>query len=318
MTAMAPLVVHVGYPKTATTTFQRHVFPQHPDLEYLGKFIPSFGYVDARMHELINGIFQCGVGSFRQTDELRLLVERIRKQTARRCVVISSESFVHPMAVDIALVAERLRNSVGSSKVLITIREQIASILSFYWMHGRFGEYLTIGPKDQHTRIRYPIPFLDWLALQKTADERNYVATLDYASVIDRYSEVFGHDNVCILLYEKLATDPGGYAEALGRFLDADVSILMGLMHGRHEFASQGRQQPWHGSKSADLACVGAQRGPFAAWGRLLGSLGGGSLLAPARKREASIVELHERYRSGNARLQQRLCLPLAEFGYSV
>jgi hypothetical protein len=318
MTAMAPLVVHVGYPKTATTTFQRHVFPQHPDLEYLGKFIPSFGYVDARMHELINGIFQCGVGSFRQTDELRLLVERIRKQTARRCVVISSESFVHPMAVDIALVAERLRNSVGSSKVLITIREQIASILSFYWMHGRFGEYLTIGPKDQHTRIRYPIPFLDWLALQKTADERNYVATLDYASVIDRYSEVFGHDNVCILLYEKLATDPGGYAEALGRFLDADVSILMGLMHGRHEFPSQGRQQPWHGSKSADLACVGAQRAPFAAWGRLLGSLGGGSLLAPARKREASIAELHERYRSGNARLQQRLCLPLAEFGYSV
>ena len=318
MTAMAPLVVHVGYPKTATTTFQRHVFPQHPDLEYLGKFIPSFGFVNGRMHELINNIFQCGATTFRQTDELRLMVEGVRKQTARKSVVISSESFVHPMAVDIALVAERLRKSVGSSKVLITIREQIASILSFYWMHGRFGEYLTIGPKDQHMRIRYPIPLLDWLALQKTADERNYVATLDYASVVDRYSEVFGHDNVCILLYEKLATDPGGYAETLGRFLDADVSILMDLMHGRHEFPSQGRQQPWHAGKSADLACVGAQRGPFAAWGRLLGSLGGGSSLAPARKLEASIVELRERYRAGNARLQQRLCLPLAEFGYSV
>jgi|SRR5262245_5237996 len=318
MTAMAPLVVHVGYPKTATTTFQRHVFPHHPDLEYLGKLIPSFGYVDGRMNELINNIFQRSSSSFRQTDELRLLVEGVRKKTKRKCVVISSESFVHPMAVDIALVAKRLRESVGSSKVLITIREQIASILSFYWMHGRFGEYLTIGPKDQHTRIRYPIPFLDWLALQKTADDRNYLATLEYASVVDHYSEVFGHDKVCILLYEKLATDPGGYAGALGRFLDADVSILMCLMHGRHEFPSQGRQHPWHRSKSADLACVGAQLGPFAVWRRLLGFLGASSSLAPARKLEASIAELRERYSVGNGRLQERLCLPLAEFGYSV
>jgi hypothetical protein len=312
MTTMAPLAIHVGYPKTATTTFQTHVFPHHPDLEYLGKFIPSFRYVDARMYDLINNIFLCGSNTFPPTDELRLLVEDVRRQTSRKCVLISSESFVHPMAFDVALVADRLHKTLGSSKVLITIREQIGSILSFYWMHGRFGEYLTIGPKDPQTRIRYPIPFLDWLALQKSADERNYLATLDYASVVDRYIEVFGHDNVCILLYEKLVADPGAYAEELGRFLCADVSTLMNLMNGRHEHQSNGRQQPWRGSKSADLASIEAQQGALVRWGRLLGPWGHKSLV-PAR-----IGELRERYRAGNARLAKRLGLPLADFGYSV
>ena len=62
-----PLVIHVGYPKTATTTFQQHVFPHHPEIEYLGKFIPSFRYVDESMYGLVDELLHRSAIGFRGT-----------------------------------------------------------------------------------------------------------------------------------------------------------------------------------------------------------------------------------------------------------
>src|SRR3546814_16927430 len=159
MTLLAPLVIHACYPKTATTTFQTHVFPAHPEIEYLGKFIPSFRYVDDRLRLDIASILHQDRLRFRGATELRDLVRKIRAETTRNCVLISSESFIHPSAVDLALVADRAEEVFRPCKVLITIREQISAIKSFYRMHGRFGQYLTIGPKPADELIEYPLSF---------------------------------------------------------------------------------------------------------------------------------------------------------------
>jgi len=31
--------IHIGLPKTATTTLQQYLFPRHPGLSYLGKYL---------------------------------------------------------------------------------------------------------------------------------------------------------------------------------------------------------------------------------------------------------------------------------------
>jgi len=314
-TLKPPLVIHVGYPKTATTTFQKHVFPHHPEIEYLGKFIPSFQYVDAKLYGLIDELLHRGTIGYRGTGELRTIIENLRAQTARKCILLSSESFIHPSTIDPGIVADRLYAAFYPCKILITIREQISAILSFYWMHGRYGQYLTIGSKKEADRIRYPIPFSDWLRFQRRAVDRNYLGTLHYDAVVRHYVERFSAGNVCVLLYEALKSDPDGYAKELGAFLGVDSTTLRNLMAGRHELPSRGRPEPWHKEHIDSLRSASDGEGVFAMLGRLFALR---SKDPPNASVEEEIAALRDLFRAGNAQLARERSLPLEQFGYSV
>jgi hypothetical protein len=310
-----PLVVHVGYPKTATTTFQQHVFPYHPEIEYLGKFIPSFRYADDRLYGLIDELLHRSRVHSLGTDVLRSRVGDVRARSSRTCALISSESFIHPSVIDIATVADRLHAAFHPCRILITIREQISAILSFYWMHGRYGQYLTIGPKDSTEPVRYPIPFSDWVRFQNSAADRNYLGTLCYDAIVGYYMEKFGSDNVRVLLYENFKDDPDGYAQDLGSVLGVDVLMLRTLMGGKHEHQSKGRPTPWEGGHANAIAGDVGRRGLFGKLGRLFETQTIDTADSPAEK---EIAELRETYREGNRKLAKMLSMPIAEYGYAV
>jgi hypothetical protein len=310
-----PLVVHVGYPKTATTTFQQHVFPHHPEIEYLGKLIPSFRYADDRLYGLIDELLHRSTINFRGTTQLRTIIRHLCTQTDRKCVLLSSESFIHPSVIDIGTVADRLHEALGPCKVLITIREQISAILSFYWMHGRYGQYLTIGSKEETDCISYPISFSDWLRFQKSVADRNYLGTLHYDAVVRHYVGKFGANNVRVLLYEALKSDPDGYARDLGAFLGVDVPTLRGLMVGKHELRSKERREPWD-KQHADVLAPAPERPRFlAALVKLFNPRSG---KPPRASVEEEIAALRAAFRTGNANLAREQSLPLERFGYSV
>jgi hypothetical protein len=310
------LVIHVGYPKTATTTFQQYVFPQHPEIEYLGKFIPTFRYVEDRLYGLIDELLHRSTIRFRGSEELQSLIRPLCAQTDRNCVLLSSESFIHPSTIDAGTVADRLYDAFGPCKILITIREQISAILSFYWMHGRYGQYLTIGSKVEEDRISYPIPFSDWLRFQKTALDQNYLGTLHYDSVIGYYTEKFGSDNVGVFLYEAFKADPDNYAASLGSFLGVNVPTLCSLMADKHELRSSGRQAPWDKGQVSAIEALSKPARIVDLFSRLFGShriesRSNGPI-------EEEVVALQEAFRAGNARLARDRSLPLGQFGYSV
>ena len=51
---MTNLYLHIGYPKTATTTLQKHVFQHHLDINYLGiKGVGREG-VDEHTYQIFN------------------------------------------------------------------------------------------------------------------------------------------------------------------------------------------------------------------------------------------------------------------------
>ena len=95
---MTQLIVHLGYPKTATTTFQQHVFPNHPEIDYLGKFIPSFRYRDERLFPEIDQLMTVDSLRYGGVDVLRDLVEQQRSNCHHPVLLISSESFLHVTA----------------------------------------------------------------------------------------------------------------------------------------------------------------------------------------------------------------------------
>ncbi len=310
-----PLIVHVGYPKTATTTFQKNVFPHHPDIEYLGKFIPSYDFADPTLKRELDSLLFSDRLNYPGTGNLRQTVDSLRAKTSRKCALISTESFIHPSAVDLATVADRVFDAFAPCKILITIREQISSILSFYWMHGRFGQYLALGPKDEADRIEYPIRFREWLRFQQSSPYRNYMATLHYDRVVAYYALKFGPENVRVLIYESLKEDPDAYADDLSGFLGVDPATTRRLAAGKHEYPAEKRNMPWAKAHINDLIDFSDGCGCLSAFMRLMGLRKDCRAIASP---EALLNDLAEAYRAGNRRLENDLKLPLSRYGYSV
>ncbi len=307
-----PLTIHVGYPKTATTTFQKFVFSRHPDIHYLGKFIPSYDFVDSGLKNGIDNLIFADKLNYLGAAEIRSKVGTLCAGSARKRALLSTESFIHPSACDLAIVADRAHEAFGPCKVLITIREQISAILSFYWMHGRFGQYLSFGPKEETDRIPYPIPFHEWLRFQKSSPYRNYLATLRYDKVAGYYAEKFGHENVCVLLYENLVMEPENYCSALSAFLGIDPQTTLRLALGKHEYPAEKRNKPWDKGQFADLI-RDREQGLCA---RLKSLAGLKNYSAPFA--DDMLKELSDMYRDGNRQLENDMKLPLSRFGYCV
>lgn len=231
---MTPLFVHVGYPKTATTTFQTHLFPHHPEIDYLGKFIPSHRYRDEYLYPALENLMTADEYRYEGVARLREIVDRYRDQSSAKVMLISSESFIHVTATDIGVVAQRIKAAFSPCKIIITIREQLAMIRSFYGLHGRFGQYLFL-TKTETERVRMPLSIDEWLNYEFRAYNQNFLSTLHYYEVIKYYVNVFGKENVGVFLFEDFVIDKCACLEKLCDFLAVDLKTSLDLIEGRHE-----------------------------------------------------------------------------------
>ena len=231
---MTPLFVHVGYPKTATTTFQTHLFPHHPEVDYLGKFIPSHRYRDECLFSALGDLMTADECRFEGVAKLRKIVNRYRNQSSAKVMLISSESFLHVTATDIGVVAQRIKAAFSPCKIIITIREQLSMIQSFYGLHGRFGQYLFL-TKSETEKVDLPLSIDQWLSYEFRAYNQNFLSTLHYYDVIKYYVDVFGNENVGVFLFECFVTDKRSYLEEFCGFLDVDVKTSLDFIEGRHE-----------------------------------------------------------------------------------
>ncbi len=313
---MREMCIHVGYPKTATTTLQRHLFSHHPEIEYLGKFIPGYGYITPSLacavNELISHdeIHYCGV------THLRELLDPIRTQSGSSTLLLSSESMIHPWATDRGVVARRISEAFSPCRILITIREQRDSIKSFYGRHGRFCQYLFL-QKDESERLRSPLSFREWFSYCMRSLDKNFLGVLQYYETVQFYVDLFGRDNVGVFLFEEFLEDKKGFLGKLCRFLRIkDVEKAEALLDGKHELPKFSRMEvlqggvvptllPW--SKRADSPGPMKQQPNF--FRRAFGT--------PTITLDPShLQQLHQLYGEGNRRLQETYQLPLQQCGY--
>jgi hypothetical protein len=102
------------------------------------------------------------------------------------------------------LLAIRIRNVFPHAKVLVSIREQSAIIMSNYMQYLKFGGW--------HT----PEVFLN-----PPSDTRQPVLTLrywDYAKLTELYHELFGHENVLVLPQELMRKSPLEFVSRIASF----------------------------------------------------------------------------------------------------
>jgi len=202
-------VIHIGFPKTATTFLQRRVFPRHPGIAVVGRPDPTY---DADGAELRHALLRAEDAAFaRACGKLRSELDAFRTHHAARVTVLSDEHIStgcltspfaeHPPAT----ILERLGVLWPCARILVGLRRQPAIL---------YAEY-----QNQLRLCRTRADADAWLDGLKDQPRPNILDAFDFHRRLAQASEVFGADRVHVLFYEDLQDDPARFLGALAHVI---------------------------------------------------------------------------------------------------
>ncbi|TKW66628.1 MAG: sulfotransferase [Paracoccus denitrificans] len=196
------MLLHIGYHKAASTVLQDQIFfsadgcfiapstePRHKLIERFVLPQPmSFDPETARAHYLD-------------------LIDQAR--ATGRTFVLSHERFSgYPPAggFDSSIIASRLNRSFPEARILIVVREQLASIYSMYMQYVTDG-----GGMSLQEYLQPPKRYFKRLPSFTAEFYR-------YHRLVERYRDLFGAERVLCLPFELLITDPAEFQSRIYAF----------------------------------------------------------------------------------------------------
>ncbi len=212
-------VIHPGFVKTATTSLQRRVFPNHSQIRFLG--------LDSGRPEIDRAIH-----AICREDGVYYDHERVRQTFAPHLVsrpdatvvLVSSENFTLYESKDKSLVAERLRQLFGEAKVFFTIRRQQDVLRSWY-----------LQKLPKYVQGNNFMSFGDWLRIKRLEPHKSILDDLRYNETIEYYCGLFGRENVAVFLFEDLRVDPEAFARDLAEFVGVGGDEMHHLLSSAHD-----------------------------------------------------------------------------------
>ncbi|UCH95033.1 MAG: sulfotransferase [Candidatus Aminicenantes bacterium] len=221
------IAVHIGFPKTGTTTQQKHLFAKHSQVSYLGKPYEN----EVLKKEILKLVMEESL-TYDPTILKEYLVQQAAKENnqGKKLMVLSDELLVSASKVrDKGVVANRIKEVFAPAKILVTIRNQLEMLKSAYVNSGRLLKH--VPPKYK----KLAITFEDWLEMTWENPDRSYIGNISYANTIDYYVKLFGKENVCVLLFEEFVSNKEEYTRKLSEFLNIDADESGRLLEGQHE-----------------------------------------------------------------------------------
>jgi hypothetical protein len=201
-----PVVVHIGFHKTATTWLQHEVFPHHPHLR---------SYVEG--HPWDDPFLRCIVAdSDRRYDPVRARAEyeaglaRLGELAPDDVIVISAERLSGHAAsggYDTVRIARRLHETLPEARILMVVRSQIDMIESEYRQlvgEGHRGRLASLWTSGAWKRVQF--------------DLEHY----EYDALVREYHRLYGAEHVAVFTYELLAADREGFLDRLADFFGVD------------------------------------------------------------------------------------------------
>ena len=309
-----PVVLHIGYHKTATTWFQGIFYPAVRNVAYLERR----RVVDAF---LTDPAFHFDPAEARR----RLGLEGPEPPLA----ICEEELCGYPHNAGLGgfqakETAVRLARTFPQAQVVIFLRRQPDMIAACYMQYVREGG--THAPR----RYLFPAEHLRGARARIYKMPRFNFEQFEYDRLIAHYQALFGPERVHVFCYEAFRAEPTAFLNAFAERLGLDVDVA-GLPAGTHANRSYSRAllqvarrvNLASNRKVLDKTCLMHIPGWYQGWKRLLKRLNAtGATGAPPTPREIFGDELHDwierRYESSNRRLAQITECPLSEFAYPL
>ena len=213
-------VIHIGFPKTATTTLQEHLFKPYPDILNVAR-----PFVDQQRQELCTALALSDDMDYRE-DELAAQIERHRKSRPR-LLLYSDETVVNNQIRSI--VAKRLKRLFPDARILAILRNQIDAFASYYANHGR-----TLRPAPEPYSSRH-VSFENYLSFHHTKPHRGFLQIIRYDVILKVYAELFGANRIHLLLFEEFVQDRSSFIAKLSEILEIDAKTAFEFVEGQHE-----------------------------------------------------------------------------------
>jgi hypothetical protein len=229
--------LHIGFPKTGSTTLQDELFPLFDSqLLYLGKYNSFFDgkyHMDAKKNKLLNEIrqFTTWKYNFDLRNQFNLLnnLKKHYPYYSGQDILLSDEDFVissiipKPSGVKstyttfsligrIKKLKELAEQSGFELKIIMNSRNHADFLLSF------FAEF---SPRLSRIKINNYKEFLDYLVFNCDSNEMEYI--LHYEKLTKSIQEVVGVNNFRLIPFELMSTRPDLYLNMFYDFLSIPI-----------------------------------------------------------------------------------------------
>jgi hypothetical protein len=304
-------IIHIGYPKAASTWFQKSFYPHLVSPRYIGRDRVKAAFLEGNA-------FDFDPATARQI----LGVE------AGEQVVISEEGlcgYLHNGGVGgmvTKVVAEQLKETFPDARIVIFIRSQPSILVAAY------AQYVRAGGTRSARRYFFPKDYLIGPNAVTYKQPRFDIGFFRYSRVIELYESLFGRENVHVFLHGQLVRGGIDFLRDYAERLDLNVDWEQVSVARRHASYSlplirTARAMNLFTARSvADKASLLHLPGWYDARRALLERINrtGAFGRSPSLERlvgKRTAQWLRDYYVEDNQRLVSR-GLPLAEFGFPL
>ena len=230
--SMTNFVLHVGLPKTGTTTLQLSLFAKHRDVYYLGKQkgtrINRAFTSQTALEALTPVLWKHGAPLNKVAGEK--LLAMVRERDPKPKVIVESWEGLSEKAP--SHVEESLKRCIslfGNCRMMICLRNPIHKLESQYLQQLR-GNFLNKYKRWVHDS--YFLEFEPWV--QKTLESSIGKHPLAYCELTRRAVDILGKANVGVFLFEDLCKNSDRFTSSVCEFLGIDASQGVELMKQQH------------------------------------------------------------------------------------
>lgn len=203
---MSKPILHIGFPKTATTWFQKDFYP----------FVSNASFIDrARVSDLI--IFPETV-SYNPTE----VKQSFQNKSGNKRLLICEELLLGGLDISygsgefVTHIANRLKATFNDASIVIFIRNQHDILESAYSHYIKSGGTYSIN-KFLGINERLPKKFQNHQLFNP--------ALFNYYNIIELYTGLFGRENVHVFLYEDFVENRVQFIRNFFNYLDLEVPV---------------------------------------------------------------------------------------------
>jgi hypothetical protein len=304
-------IIHVGYPKAASTTLQCNLFFEHYEINYLsvqGPIHKENFQIDENFRKFYKDLVTMNGIEYHYSNTRNFFNDVIKKyMSSEKRNLFSHEMLINQGKLDNALRAYRLKEIFPNAKIIIVLRNQVNMAISMYDM----SPFIELG-----NEVRY-ITFYQWLNMNFKYPDNNFLGGLKYYETVSLYKEIFGNNNVGIFLLEELSENTDVFAQKLSEFINVDANQTKHLL--KNKSVNTAKSHHVHNLRVKFIPGIQFSKVlPKSTHKYLVNKL---TEVLPSKKSVMSqyyVDKMHEIYGLSNRKLMDEFGLDVAHYGYPL